>query len=153
MNTEPQIADLIWESEDDPPPDLCLNEFLRDLCTCLDVDDPELAVLVTTDERVRGLNHQYRDRDKTTDVLSFPSGAPYLEGEPRYLGDIVISASQARRQAEEIGHGLGQELRFLLLHGVLHLLGYDHETDNGEMMELQSDLKNKLSPYFGERRK
>ena len=140
MNIEPQIADLIWESEDDPPPDLCLNEFLHDLCAHLDVDNPELAVLVTTDERVRGLNHHYRNRDKTTDVLSFPGGSS-IEGE--YLGDIAISVPAARRQALEMGHGVERELRVLLLHGVLHCLGYDHEDDDGEMHRLEVRLRRK----------
>jgi probable rRNA maturation factor len=87
---------------------------------------------------MRRLNRELRGKDKTTDVLSFPGG---VTPEGYHLGDIVISLPQARRQAEEAGHSLGRELRILLLHGVLHCLGHDHETDDGTMNRLERRLR------------
>ncbi len=148
MKTNLQSTELIWETDDEPPPELEVDAFLVALFAQLELANPEMAILVTDDVRMQGLNQQYRNRDKTTDVLSFPSGAPLVTGRPRHLGDIVISLPQATRQANEIGHGLASELRFLILHGTLHLLGYDHETDDGAMLRLQSELKVKLTRFF-----
>jgi len=97
----------------------------------------EVDLLLTSDERVQQLNRDYRAQDKPTDVLSFSQ----LEGDAAFvaapsgrlvLGDIVISVETARRQAQEQGHPLEAELRHLAAHGALHLLGYDHETDEDE---------------------
>ncbi|MEQ1896257.1 MAG: rRNA maturation RNase YbeY [Vicinamibacterales bacterium] len=93
-----------------------------------------VCVALVSDARIRGLNRQYRGVDKTTDVLSFPSG-------DAFLGDIVIATGVARRQAEAAGHALSTELKVLALHGLLHLLGYDHETDGGEMARLEQRLR------------
>src|SRR5688572_16749874 len=82
-----------------------------------------VTVAIVPDARVRALNRRFRRKDAPTDVLSFPSD------ERGYLGDIVIAAGVARRQAQEAGHPAGSELRVLALHGLLHLLGYDHERD------------------------
>jgi probable rRNA maturation factor len=87
---------------------------------------------------MRTLNREHRGKDKTTDVLSFPGGGT---PEGYHLGDIVISLPQAQRQAEVAGHSLDRELRVLLLHGVLHCLGHDHETDGGEMDRLERRLR------------
>jgi rRNA maturation RNase YbeY len=87
----------------------------------------EISVLLTTDERMRDLNRQYRGQDEATDVLTFPG--PEMPGAP--LGDIAISVPFAERQAGERGIPLGRELVFLALHGGLHLLGYEDETDTG----------------------
>jgi len=87
------------------------------------------------DARVRGLNRRYRGKSTATDVLSFPAG------EPGELGDVVIALGVARRQAEAAGHSLATELRVLALHGLLHLLGYDHERDAGEMGRLERRLR------------
>lgn len=95
----------------------------------------DVTVAIAPDTRVRALNRQFRRKDAATDVLSFPSD------EPGYLGDIVIAAGVARRQAAAAGHALGTELRVLALHGLLHLLGYDHEHDNGEMARLERRLR------------
>ena len=81
---------------------------------------------------------QFRKKDYATDVLSFPSG----EADP--IGDIAISMNRARAQAKEFGHTADEELRILLLHGVLHLLGYDHETDDGEMAKTEARWRKKL---------
>ncbi len=148
METGSREVDLIWEATADQPHDLQLNTFFDSLFDCLGLDDVEVAVLVTDDPQMQKLNRQYRDKDKTTDVLSFPSGSGQGPHDTVHLGDIVISQQQAARQADEIGHDSAREIRFLCLHGTLHLLGYDHETDNGEMDALQSELKEKLKSFF-----
>jgi len=105
-----------------------------------------VTVAVVPDRRVRLLNRSFRHTDRATDVLSFPSG----ESDPRRarvrggvpdLGDIVIAAGVARRQAGAAGHSLQTELRVLALHGLLHLLGYDHERDNGRMARFEARLR------------
>ena len=94
-----------------------------------------VTVALVPDTRVRALNRQYRGQDKPTDVLSFAAE------ERGTLGDIVIATGVARRQAGEAGHSLGTELRVLALHGLLHLLGYDHEGDDGQMARLERRLR------------
>ncbi len=97
----------------------------------------EISLLITDDETVRELNRNFRGKDKATDVLSFPMG------EDDMLGDIVISADTAKRQAAEAGIPLERETAFLYIHGMLHLLGYDHETgpeEEREMFALQEDI-------------
>jgi probable rRNA maturation factor len=94
-----------------------------------------VTVAIVSDARVRALNRQYRRKDKATDVLSFPSD------ERGCLGDVVIAAGVAARQARAAGHTLGTELRVLALHGLLHLLGYDHERDDGRMARLERRLR------------
>jgi probable rRNA maturation factor len=94
-----------------------------------------VTVAIVSDARVRALNRQYRRKDKVTDVLAFPSG------ERGHLGDVVIAAGVAARQAREAGHTLATELRVLALHGLLHLLGYDHERDDGRMARLERRLR------------
>jgi probable rRNA maturation factor len=93
-----------------------------------------LTVAIVSDARVRALNRQYRKKDRATDVLSFPAERPFL-------GDVVIAAGVARRQAREAGHSFHTELRILALHGLLHLLGYDHERDDGRMARLERRLR------------
>ena len=110
-------------------------------------DDAELSLVLVSDRRMRALNRRYRKKDQPTDVLAFPllepsgpsskrrSPAPAasvaaksrLSRVPIILGDVVISVPMAKRQAAELGHGLREELRRLLVHAVLHLMGYDHE--------------------------
>ena len=107
----------------------------------------EVTIALASDAQVRALNRKYRRKDKATDVLSFPSDAPNHERRTtnhgtRQLGDIVIATGVARRQAREAGHSYDTELRVLALHGLLHLLGYDHETpgDKGRMSRLEARL-------------
>jgi probable rRNA maturation factor len=95
----------------------------------------EVSVALVGTARMRALNRQYRGKDAPTDVLSFPGDTP------GFLGDIVIAAAVARRQAGKAGHGFGTELRILALHGLLHLLGYDHEHDRGKMARLEARLR------------
>ena len=99
----------------------------------------ELALVLTGDRRVRALNARYRARDEPTDVLSFPG-----EGGGKGLGDVVISVETAARNARAYGRSLGQELDRLVLHGFLHLLGYDHEADDGAMERLERRLRRRL---------
>lgn len=88
-------------------------------------------------------NHAYRRKDSPTDVLSFPVNEVTQEGR-HFLGDILISVERAAKQAAARKHSLDRELQILMLHGMLHLLGYDHETDSGEMDRLESKLRRAL---------
>jgi probable rRNA maturation factor len=94
-----------------------------------------ITVAIVSDPRVHALNRRYRRKDAPTDVLSFPSE------EAGFLGDVVIAGGVARRQAAAAGHSLQTELRVLALHGLLHLLGYDHEHDEGQMARLERRLR------------
>jgi probable rRNA maturation factor len=111
----------------------------------------DLAIALASDAQVRALNRRYRGQDRPTDVLSFPSDAgstpstPSSRGPGPALGDLVIATGVARRQAAEAGHSYATELKVLALHGLLHLLGYDHHSvdDNGRMRRLESRLRRK----------
>jgi probable rRNA maturation factor len=105
-----------------------------------------MTIAIVSDGRVQQLNRRYRRKDVPTDVLSFPASAERLRrgkppGERGYLGDVVIAAGVARRQAKQAGHSLQHELRVLALHGLLHLLGYDHERDAGRMARVEARLR------------
>jgi len=97
-------------------------------------------------EEIQTLNRDYRNKDTATDVLSFPVNNELATGPSISLGDIVICVEVAQKQANEYGHNLDRELAFLLVHGMLHLLGYDHETpeDEAEMCAAQEDILAKL---------
>jgi probable rRNA maturation factor len=106
----------------------------------LDRSDAELSILITDDAEIRSLNSAYRDLDSSTDVLSFSQ----LEGEEvpgskELLGDIVISLDTAVRQAGELGHTVEEEMSRLLIHGVFHLLGYDHERGEEEAARMRAE--------------
>ena len=111
-----------------------------------------VAVRLIGDSEMTRLNETYRKKKGSTDVLSFPSGesVPASSKEkkrgsrPLYLGDIAISPKVARRNAAAVGADLQHELRILILHGVLHLLGYDHETDRGQMDRKEAKLRRRL---------
>lgn len=122
----------------------------------------EISIAFVSDRKMKELNKFFRNKNTTTDVLSFPyepdefetvqqagftvSGElPPESGSRSFLGDIVISVEQAQRQAKENGLTLEREIKQLILHGVLHLCGYDHETDNGEMNRRELDLRKELS--------
>jgi probable rRNA maturation factor len=107
-----------------------------------------LTVAFVRDRRIRDLNREYRGLDRATDVLSFStddesSGESMLET-AGHIGDVVISADAALRQAEEANHSFEREVSELVIHGTLHLCGYDHETDRGEMNRLELKLRRKL---------
>ncbi len=102
-------------------------------------------VLLTSDAELKRLNRTFRGKNKSTDVLSFPADAiPGLPEIHQHAGDLAISLETAARQAASFGHPLETELRILLLHGLLHLAGLDHETDSGEMASRESELRTKL---------
>ncbi len=104
-----------------------------------------LTIVLTGDAAMRRLNREWRGKDRATDVLSFPAGdeGPHPRGHVKHLGDVVIATGVARRQAAEAGHAYTTELKVLALHGLLHLLGYDHETDTGEMARAERRLRRK----------
>ncbi len=119
--------------------------------------DAELSILVAGDMKMRRLNRQWRGIDKTTDVLSFSM----LEGEgtmrapdaPLVLGDIVISAPRALAQAVEAGHSLEEEMLFLLVHGILHIFGYDHEKGGNEKRRMEKKQKELLISIMEKKRR
>ena len=102
-----------------------------------------VSVLLTTDATIRRLNRQFRALDKPTDVLSFPAYA-LVQNQEKNAGDLAISVPTARRQATACGHSLSTELKVLMLHGLLHLAGYDHETDRGQMARRERRLRAQL---------
>jgi probable rRNA maturation factor len=108
--------------------------FARRVLRAVDVEPEELSIAFVDDESMRELNRKFRRKNKTTDVLTFPGDGPLL-------GEIVISVDQARRQAADEKHSLATEVRYLILHGILHAMGYDHETDHGEMNALELKMR------------
>jgi len=113
-------------------------------------DDVEVSCVLVDDERIHEINREYRHIDRSTDVISFAmedNDQFYVEGMPRTLGDIFISVDHAKKQAEEYGHSLRREMCFLFTHGILHLLGYDHMTNEQEkeMFGLQDEILGALS--------
>jgi probable rRNA maturation factor len=111
----------------------------------------ELSVALVSDRRMRSLNRQFRGKDVVTDVLSFANKGTGIffrttsgkRSPSPFLGDIAIASGAARRQAREAGHSVATEVRVLALHGLLHLLGYDHERDDGRMARLEAKLRRK----------
>ena len=129
------------------------ERFLRRVIRELGVGSDSVALCFVTDREMARLNETYRKKKGTTDVLSFPAeerGKPVsvatrvreLRGE--FLGDIAISPAVARRNAQAVRRSLSGEIHVLILHGVLHLLGYDHETDRGEMDRVEGRLRRRL---------
>ncbi len=101
----------------------------------------QVTVLLTTDAAIARLNRQFRGKNKSTDVLSFPAQGPGAEG---IAGDVAISVTTAMGQAAEQGHSLATEIKVLILHGLLHLAGYDHEADDGRMARRERLLRGRL---------
>ncbi|HWR13393.1 MAG TPA: rRNA maturation RNase YbeY [Terriglobales bacterium] len=101
----------------------------------------DVCILVTSSREMRRLNRCFRGKDKPTDVISFPA-ISVVAG--KFAGDLAISLDIARSNARRLGHTTDEELRILILHGLLHLAGYDHESDEGEMERKESTLRNKL---------
>lgn len=140
-----------------------LEAFFRRVQAELGLAHAEVTVALVSDSEIARMNHTYRKKRGPTDVLSFPAlesagrkikrrGALWLRsGQAEsakvrrgYLGDIAIAPAVARRNAMQLGRPLSSELRILILHGVLHLLGYDHEADRGAMERLEKRLQKKL---------
>lgn len=128
-----------------------LAAFLRRVAA--EVPPPEataLSIALVSERAMRGLQRDFVGRDVATDVLSFPAGPPPAPRAPAYLGDVVIAVPVALRQARVEGHSLARELKLLTLHGYLHLLGHDHERDEGQMARLQRRLVRRcLGPSAG----
>lgn len=101
-------------------------------------------VLVTSSAELRSLNRRFRGADKPTDVLSFPSPPPTNRKARRIAGEVAISADIARDNANTLGHSTAEEIKILVLHGILHLAGFDHEHDHGEMARKESQLRRQL---------
>ena len=119
-----------------------IERFARTLQKEVAKDRP-FDTLITGDAELRRLNRDFRGKDYATDVLSFPVRAATVS-ERSFLGDIAISLGRARAQAREFGHSIEQEVQILMLHGVLHLLGHDHETDSGAMARAEKRWRAKL---------
>jgi probable rRNA maturation factor len=111
-----------------------MSAFVRRVLLKLDIEPDELSIAFVDDAAMRELNRRFRRKNRTTDVLTFPGDGPLL-------GEIVISVDQARRQAADEKHSLATEIRYLILHGILHAMGHDHETDNGEMNALELEVR------------
>jgi probable rRNA maturation factor len=129
-----------------------LGRFLRAAQRAVGLEG-EVHVLLADDATLRRLNRTFRGKDKVTDVLSFPAGPTTVffgdpDG-PGLAGDLAISLETATRHAAKFGHALRDEVRVLLLHGVLHLAGFDHETDAGEMAAREAELREKLGLAAG----
>ena len=110
-------------------------------------DDVELSILIDDDKAIQALNRKYRNIDKPTDVLAFPAQVLDPDTGLTYLGDIIISFDQAKIQAQQCGHDVGDEIAVLVIHGILHLLGYDHDTVKAkdEMWHIQNEILSKLN--------
>lgn len=148
-----------------------LQEFLRKAQRELQIAGAEITIALVSDAEIAKWNQQYRRKKGPTDVLSFPAVAGVTHGvpdspvspraarrsrlsarhaplatprSPLFLGDIAIAPETARRYARKNGRTLGKELRVLILHGVLHLMGYDHESDHGEMNRIEQKLRRRL---------
>ena len=102
----------------------------------------EMVIALVCDDKMRALNKKFRGINKATDVLSFPAASNSVSrgAKSEFLGDVVISMGVAKRQARRAGHSIGVELRRLALHGLFHLLGYDHETDEGQMDRIEREI-------------
>ena len=122
------------------PPKARVRHLLSRVARAAHSRASEVSVLFCADARMRSLNRRYRRKDRPTDVLAFPAG-PAADG---FLGDIVISVPYAAREARRRSLAHASEMDRLLVHGFLHLMGYDHETDEGEMEALESRLRKSL---------
>jgi probable rRNA maturation factor len=134
-----------WERRPSQPAAKALRAVVAKVLRVLETGDCEVHVLITGDDHIRHLNREYRSRDRATDVLSFADGERLPSGRV-LLGQIVVSLDAARRQAAEMAHDELRELEELLLHGTLHLLGYDHVRDQGRMNALEMRLRQELFP-------
>jgi rRNA maturation RNase YbeY len=136
-----------------------LAVFLHKIQRELKLEKMQLTVAFVSDAEIARWNERYRQKKGPTDVLSFPAtmqrkkpkgtGAAVKDGKSsrtgeKFLGDIAIAPETARRYAKQNGHSLNCEIRVLMLHGVLHLMGYDHESDHGQMNRIEQKLRRRL---------
>jgi probable rRNA maturation factor len=137
------VAEVRKDSTPRPPSPRTLARFLAAAQQAVRLRG-QVSVLLTTDAEIRRLNRTFRGIDKPTDVLSFP-GADWSPGRERIAGDLAISFPTARRQAGEHGHSPLVEIEILILHGLLHLAGYDHHADSGRMDRRERLLRARLN--------
>jgi len=128
---------VVLEQQDGKAPKRTLSLFAACAQRAVDLRG-EVNIRLTTNQELQDLNRRFRHKDATTDVLSFPSDLPEV------AGDIAISAEIAERNAAKLGHSWETELKVLILHGLLHLAGYDHESDRGEMEAKELALRRKF---------
>ena len=131
-----------------------LARFSERVSRELGFPEESVTICFVSDSEMAKMNRRFRRKSGPTDVLSFPVGEGKMRARERvsrpmggadgYIGDIVISPETARRYARRNARGLASELRVLILHGMVHLAGYDHETDNGEMMQLERRLRRRF---------
>ncbi len=141
---DPQLKAEFTQTAEKPPSPRSLNRFLSQAQSAVRLKG-EVNVLLTTDSNQCALNRRFRHKNKTTDVLSFPATTDADFRDNNFAGDLSISLPVARRQASEHNHSLITELKVLILHGLLHLSGHDHETDSGEMAKKEEKLRTKLN--------
>lgn len=125
------------------------RKFVREVRRALGLNGRSFDVSLVDDREIARLNATYRGKRTRTDVLSFPMAGiegseGSIAGSEGFLGDVIISVETARRNARRAEHSLSQEICWLILHGTLHLLGHDHETDGGEMSTLELSLRDQL---------
>lgn len=114
-------------------------DFLEKVVSSL--SDKDVELVVTTEDEIQQINKEYRGKDSSTDVLSFPyEDMPFTP-----LGSIVISSAHVEQKAKELGHSTNDELALLFIHGLLHILGYDHEVDDGQMRQKEEELIKKFN--------
>jgi probable rRNA maturation factor len=134
---------ISWERRPSRPVAEALRRVVSGCLERLGRENCEVHLLIAGDDRLQELNSRFLGLDRATDVLSFPDGELLPTGTV-LLGEIAVSLDAARRQARELGHGVVRELEELVLHGTLHLLGYDHVRDTGEMNEIELTLREEL---------
>lgn len=117
-----------------------VNEFFLN-SVALSLTKKDIELIITSNEEIREINKEFRNIDKDTDVLSFP----FVKMPMSPLGSIVISSAHVQEKSKELGHTCHDELALLFIHGLLHLLGYDHEVDAGEMREKEATLIKKFN--------
>jgi probable rRNA maturation factor len=121
------------------------REFAEQTLRAIGNEKSDATIVFVSDRSIRGLNRKFRGRNYPTDVLSFPVEAEPFESELKaYLGEVVISVERAAAQAKANGLSFSSEIEQLILHGLLHLCGYDHESDKGKMNRLELKLRRKL---------
>jgi probable rRNA maturation factor len=125
-----------------------LTRFVQEACAAIGLLG-EVSILLTTNAAMQELNRVFRRKNKPTDVLSFPSTPLGIPGESALAGDLAVSLDIAAAQASELGHPLATEVRILLLHGLLHLAGFDHEHDSGQMARRERALRRKFDLPVG----
>ena len=121
------------------------REFTEKALRAIGGDSQSATIVFVSDKAIKKLNRRFRGKSLATDVLSFPTGVEFFEQDDGpHLGDVVISVERATAQAKENGLSFSGEVEQLILHGLLHLCGYDHESDHGKMNRLELKLRRKL---------